>query len=62
MPIILPAGKGKYLNVVGLMTRNNKLFFEVATTTVNSAKMIEFVERFLQQIKQKTVIIPKHAI
>ena len=43
------------------MTRKNDLFFEVAQTTLNSAKMIDFVERFLQQIKQKTVIILDNA-
>ncbi|MCD6091232.1 MAG: IS630 family transposase [Bacteroidales bacterium] len=60
-PILLSAVKGRYLNVVGLMTRKNDLFFEVAQTTLNSAKMIDFVERFLQQIKQKTVIILDNA-
>lgn len=57
----MPAAKGRYLNVVGLMNRKNDLFFEVAQTTFNSAKMIGFVERFLQQIKQKTVIILDNA-
>ena len=32
-PILLPAAKGKSLSVVGLMTRRNKLFFEVVETT-----------------------------
>src|ERR1035437_4723728 len=32
-PILLPAAKGKFLNVVGLMSRKNDLFFEVCETT-----------------------------
>jgi hypothetical protein len=28
-PILLPAAKGKFLNVIGLMNRKNNLFFEV---------------------------------
>jgi len=28
-PILLPAAKGKFLNVVGLMSRKNNLFFEM---------------------------------
>ena len=61
MPILLPAAKGRYLNVVGLMNRKNNLFFEVATTTFNSDKMIDFIERFILQIKQKTVVILDNA-
>ena len=35
-PILLPAAKGKFLNVVGLMSRKNDLFFEMHETTFNS--------------------------
>jgi hypothetical protein len=42
-PILLPSAKGKYLNVVGLMTRKNDLFFEVLETTFNTDKFIFFI-------------------
>ena len=56
-PILLPAAKGKYLNVVGLMTRKNDLFFEVLETTFNSEKFISFMDNFVNQIVKKTVVI-----
>ena len=56
-PILLPATKGKYLNVVGLMNRKNDLFFEVSETTFNTDKLICFLDKFVDQIVKKTVVI-----
>lgn len=56
-PILLPAAKGKFLNVVGLMNRKNKLFFEVNETTFNSDKLIGFMDKFMSQIVKRTVVI-----
>lgn len=56
-PILLPAAKGKFLNVVGLMNRKNKLFFEVNETTFNSDKFIGFMDKFMSQIVKRTVVI-----
>jgi len=56
-PILLPASKGKYLNVVGLMNRKNNLFFEVLETTLNSDRFISFMDRFVVQTIKKTVVI-----
>ncbi len=56
-PILLPAAKGKYLNVVGLMNRKNDLFFEVLETTLNSDRFISFIDRFVSQTIKKTVVI-----
>jgi len=56
-PILLPAAKGKYLNVVGLMNRKNDLFFEVLETTLNSDRFISFMDRFVAQTIKKTVVI-----
>lgn len=56
-PILLPAAKGKFLNVVGLMNRKNDLFFEVNETTFNTDKCISFMERFVAQTVKKTVVI-----
>ena len=56
-PILLPAAKGKFLNVVALMNRKNDLFFEVNETTFNTDKFILFMDRFAYQIVKKTVVI-----
>lgn len=56
-PILLPAAKGKYLNVVGLMNRKNDLFFEVSETTFNTDKLICFLDKFADQIVKRTVVI-----
>ena len=56
-PILLPAAKGRFLNVVGLMNRKNDLFYEVLETTFNSDKLISFMDRFVQRIVKKTVVV-----
>lgn len=55
--ILLPSAKGKFLNVVGLMTRKNNFFFEMYETTYNADKCIAFMDRFVAQTKKKTVVI-----
>ncbi len=52
-PILLPASKGKYLNVVGLMTRKSKLYFEILETTFNLERIISFMNRFVEQTIKK---------
>ena len=56
-PILLPAAKGKYLNVVGLMNRKNDLFFEVLETTLNSERFISFMDHFANQVVKRTIVI-----
>jgi hypothetical protein len=56
-PILLPAAKGKFLNVVGLMNRKSKLFFEVLESTFNTDKLICFMDNFVAQTVKKTVVI-----
>lgn len=56
-PIILPASKGKYLNVVGMMTRKKKFYFELLETTFNSDRIICFMDRFVEQTVKKTVVV-----
>ena len=55
--ILLPAAKGKFLSVVGLMSRKSNLFFEMQQTTFNSDNFIQFMERFVKQIVKRTVVI-----
>ena len=54
---LLPAAKGKFLNVVSLMNRKNKLFFEVLESTFNTDKLIRFMDNFAAQTIKRTVVI-----
>ena len=45
-PILLPAAKGKFLNVVGFMTCKNNLFFEVVETAFDTDKIISLVDSY----------------
>ena len=56
-PLLLPAAKGKFLNVVGLMSRKNVLFSQVLESTFNTDKIIDFMDSFVEQIKKITVVI-----
>ena len=55
--ILLPAEKGKSLNVVGLMTRKNDLFFDIHEGTYNADTCISFMDSFVAQTVKKTVVI-----
>ncbi len=54
---MLPAAKGKFLNVVGLMSRKNDLFFQVFESTFNTDKMIDFMDGFVDQTVKTVVIL-----
>jgi len=49
----LPAAKGKFLNVVGLMSCKNNLFSQVLESTFNTDKIIDFMNGFVEQIIKK---------
>jgi len=55
--VLFPAANGKYQNVVGLMTRKNKLYFEIPESTFNSDRIICFMDRFVEQTTKKTFVI-----
>lgn len=52
-PILLLFVEGKYLNVIGFMTRKNKFYFAAHETTFNSDKMISFRNSFANQTVKK---------
>lgn len=56
-PLLLPAAKGNFLNVVGLMSRKNQLFSQVLESTFNPDKNIDFIDSFVEQINKITVVI-----
>jgi transposase len=48
---------GKFLNVLDLMTRKNKLYFEELESTFNTDKLICFMDNFVAQTIKKTIVI-----
>ena len=60
-PILLTAAKGKYLNVVGLMSRKGKLYHKVLQSTFNSEKLIDFMDGFAGQTIKKTIVVLDNA-
>jgi len=44
-PILLPTAKGKFLNVVGLMSPKSNLFFEMHETTFNTDNFYKVHEK-----------------
>ena len=56
-PILLPSSRGKFLNVVGLMSRDNKFSYEVNETTHNADTLISFMDKFAEKIVKRTVVI-----
>jgi len=55
--VLLPCAKGKSLNVVGLMTRKNKLFFEMCEGSYKAEACTGFIDRFVASTVKKTVIV-----
>jgi hypothetical protein len=56
--ILLPSAKGRFLNVAGLTSRKNKLFYEVHETAFNAGKAVRFMDGFVAQTVKRTVVIP----
>lgn len=55
--IKLPPIEGKRLNILGIMKRDNQLFYETQVGTVTSEIVINFLDKYCQNIQKKTVII-----
>ncbi len=55
--IKLPLIEGKRLNILGIMKRDNQLFYETQVGTVTSEIVINFLDKYCQNIEKKTVII-----
>jgi len=53
----LPAARGRHLNVVGLMSRKNKLYHRILQCTFNSERLIEFMDGFAKQTIKRTIVI-----
>jgi transposase len=55
--LTLKSIEGKRINILGIMNRNNELFYELQEGIVTSEIVISFFDRFVQSIKMETVIV-----
>jgi len=55
--IILKSRQGKRINVCGLMNRKNKIYYEIIESSINSQNIISFLDKFSDDLEQKTVVI-----
>ena len=55
--IILKSQKGKRINTCGLMNRKNELYYEIIDGSVKSQNVIDFLDRFSDNLRQRTVVI-----
>ena len=61
--VLLPAAKGKYQNVVGLMTRKNKLYFEMLESTLIPIELsVLWIVLWSKTIKKTVVILDNSPI
>jgi transposase len=55
--IILKSSQSKRINVLGLMNRKNELYYEIYSGTTNSETVINFLDKFSENLPIKTVIV-----
>lgn len=60
-PILLPAAKGKKMNVFGLMSLDCKFFSRTFEGTINSDIAIAVLDEFCQTITKKTIVVIDNA-
>lgn len=57
----IPSSKGKYVNVAGFLTKNNKFKSYTSETTINAEKLVEIFNDFAQKTTKKTIVVIDNA-
>ncbi len=57
----MPSAKGKGLNCLGLLSRNNKLMFTTTTGNITSHFVFDYLERLSFTLEKPTVIVLDNA-
>lgn len=57
----IPAQKGKSLNIWGLLSRDNRLFFDTCQGTINSEFVWQKLDEFSLKINKPTVVVLDNA-
>ena len=59
--INLRSRRSKRINVLGLMNRNNELVYEIYQETIDSEKVISFLDKFSHNLEKSTVVVMDQA-
>lgn len=59
--ITLKSCQSKRINILGLMNRKNELFYEIYPGTINSEIVINFLDKFANDLSKPTVIVMDQA-
>ncbi|ACK64730.1 transposase (plasmid) [Rippkaea orientalis PCC 8801] len=59
--ITLKSSQSKRINVLGLMNRHHELYYEIYSSNINSQVVINFLDKFSQNLSKQTVIIMDQA-
>ena len=55
--LILKSRPGQRINVMGLMSRTQELDYQIIKGSINSQKVINFLDKYHEKIEKKTIII-----
>ena len=55
--IILKIQKGKRINIFGLMSRKNELYYQIIEDSIKSQNIIDFLDKYSDNLTQRTVAI-----
>lgn len=59
--VAIPVAKGRSLNCLGLLSRDNNLIFKTTQETINADFVLSFFEQFSAQITKPTVVVLDNA-
>jgi transposase len=59
--ITLKSSQSKRINVLGLMNRHHELYYEIHSSNINSQVVIDFLDKFSQNLSKQTVIVMDQA-
>ena len=59
--VFMPSGSGAGVNLFGLISRDNRLVFEMTAERITSAFIITQMEKLLNEIKKPTVVVVDNA-
>lgn len=59
--IVLKSGRKKRLNVVGILGRMNKLFYQIYSEKMTNELLIKILDEFCKTLTHKTVIVMEQA-
>jgi transposase len=59
--VVIPAQRGKSLNIWGLLARDNRFFFETCQQTINSDFVLRKLDEFSFKIIKPTVVVLDNA-